>query len=362
MIRRLRERGGPAGRTRDRKALHPGIEAVEPRLLLDGAAASVVGKQVADVADLVLKAAAAPEGVWTVGETTVTYTLTITNNGDIPAEGVTLFDTLLQDVTFLGASDGTYDPATQTLTASLGTLDPSATTQVTLMVRPEEVGNLLSSVSVWTSTPEETTDNNVAATFNQVIPVFVGPSAPINQVGPAPVVTAVRRLGYHNAPTAFTVTFSQPMNATTVQRSGNYQINVSIENDRLDDSTNFPVGILFAGYNAATRTVFLLPSRRIALNDPVELTINGNIAGLTNADGVPLDGNGDGRPGGIYTTVLDGFTTRPPRPLPPPPLRPVHPIPPATPAQRLHIERSAAILTARLQLASRVLPRLLAGL
>src|SRR5690606_10294873 len=86
---------------------------------------------------------------------------------------------------------------------------------------------------------------------------------------------------------------------------------------RLDGQRNVPIPIASIGYDAATNTVAIVPGRRIALAGRVKLTISGDLSGLSSAQGILLDGNNDGRPGGNFEAILQGFGSRPPQPLPP---------------------------------------------
>jgi hypothetical protein len=52
--------------------------------------------------------------------------------------------------------------------------------------------------------------------------------------------------------------------------------------------------------------VVLVPRDRLNLHRTYQLTINGNFAGLANSYGQVLDGDGDGQPGGMFQTLLQG--------------------------------------------------------
>jgi hypothetical protein len=55
-------------------------------------------------------------------------------------------------------------------------------------------------------------------------------------------------------------------------------------------------------YDAGQNTVTLTPARKLNLNTPLLLTVNA--AGLRDASGRLLDGNGNGQPGGNFTATL----------------------------------------------------------
>ncbi|TAF12165.1 MAG: DUF11 domain-containing protein [Nostocales cyanobacterium] len=83
-------------------------------------------------ADLVIKKTASADLVQICDS--LTYTITITNNGTIESQGINLTETLVEGVTFVSAS---LTPTTQsegTLTFDLGNLADSATTTVEITV------------------------------------------------------------------------------------------------------------------------------------------------------------------------------------------------------------------------------------
>lgn len=146
---------------------------------------------------------------------------------------------------------------------------------------------------------------------------FEPPPPPINLAPPPPQVVSVTRASSHGSPLSYVIQFDKPMNVSVVQRGGNYLLEAPGPTGRLDGVRNLPIPLKSVVYNAETNSVVIVPGRRISLHTPVKLTINGDLAGLYSAEGIMLDGNDDGRPGGNYETILQGFASRPPRPLPP---------------------------------------------
>jgi hypothetical protein len=123
----------------------------------------------------------------------------------------------------------------------------------------------------------------------RVIPGQVGQGAP------AATVVSVQRFGFHLQPTVLQIAFSNPMDATRAQSPANYLI--------LGPGGNF-IPVLSAAYNPVTKSVTLLPSRRLNLHLGYVLEVVGSVPnGLTDAAGVPLAGSG-GVPGTNYRTLL----------------------------------------------------------
>ena len=95
--------------------------------------------------------------------TTLTYAVTITNNGPADATGVTVTDTLPLGVTFGSAtpSQGTCS-GTSTVTCDLGTLSNGANATVTIAVTPAAAGTITNTASVTATTFDPVPDNNTA--------------------------------------------------------------------------------------------------------------------------------------------------------------------------------------------------------
>ena len=111
-----------------------------------------------------------------------------------------------------------------------------------------------------------------------------------------PQVTSVQRYGYHAQPTYLVINFNSPLYPTAAQNVSNYQI-VGPGNHRIKVRT--------AIYNPATHVVTLMPAQRLILRQTYTLKINGMApSGLTNPEGLLLDGAGNGQPGTDYITSL----------------------------------------------------------
>ena len=75
----------------------------------------------------------------------LTYDVRITNNGPSDATGVTLTDTLPEEVTFVSADpeQGSCTQSAGTVTCDLGAVDEGATVQVTIVVSPTSLGIII---------------------------------------------------------------------------------------------------------------------------------------------------------------------------------------------------------------------------
>ena len=113
-------------------------------------------------ADLAITKSDTPDPV--VAGQTITYTLTVTNNGPSDASGVTVTDTLPSGVTFVSAtpSQGTATGAGNTVTASLGNLadGASATITITGTVAATASGTLTNTATVSATETDSVSTNN----------------------------------------------------------------------------------------------------------------------------------------------------------------------------------------------------------
>ena len=115
--------------------------------------------------------------------------------------------------------------------------------------------------------------------------------------GDGPRVTSVLRYGIHMMPTTLVLSFDQALDPTRAQDVRNYTI---------IDPHGHRVAIRSAVYDPATHTVTLHPARRLNFHYGYKLTVNGeNPNGLTDTQGLLLDGKNTGQPGSDFFTVVN---------------------------------------------------------
>ena len=128
-------------------------------------------------ADLAVTMQDTPDPVFSGGPT-LTYTITVDNNGVDPATGVTLVDTLPAGVTFVSAtaSTGQCDAMPDMmgeLSCGLGSLAVNSNATVTIVVRPDEVSSavdITNTASVSAVEEDPNTANNTANETTTVNP------------------------------------------------------------------------------------------------------------------------------------------------------------------------------------------------
>ncbi|MGH2670667.1 MAG: beta-propeller fold lactonase family protein, partial [bacterium] len=98
------------------------------------------------------------------------YTLLVENNSDTAAASVTLQSRLSPSVTFVSATPGCTHTS-GTVTCSLGSLGSGDIAKVTIVVRPTELGSIVSTFGVTSSVADPETTNNSARVSTTVQPV-----------------------------------------------------------------------------------------------------------------------------------------------------------------------------------------------
>jgi hypothetical protein len=101
---------------------------------------------------------------------------------------------------------------------------------------------------------------------------------------------------------AIVLTFSNSLNPSTAKVKVNYRLAAAGRDRRFGTRDDVKVRFRSVVYNSAARTVTLTPAGSLVLNKTFQLRLNA--AGLIDLYGRPLDGNGDGRPGGDYVALM----------------------------------------------------------
>jgi hypothetical protein len=138
-------------------------------------------------------------------------------------------------------------------------------------------------------------DVNYLPATSPVANVTVVPGQP-GSTAQAPTVVSVQRFGFHWQPTTVSVSYSSPMDEARVQDPNNY---------RIVGPGGRVIPVVSAVYDPASQSVTLSPRERLNLHFAYQLTVVGTEPnGVTDVDGVPLDGAGTGEPGTDFVTLL----------------------------------------------------------
>ena len=187
------------------------------------------------------------------------------------------------------------------ITANLVGLDGSPTQTIPIFILPGlSTGAILvqtdlSAFGQGTVTVQVTSLNHGAITSTAI--ATVSAAAPVIPPSDGPVVTLLQRFGIHRMPTTLVLHFNQPLDPAQAQDVHEYQL--VGPGGRLDPISS-------AVYDPATMTVTLHPKRLVNFHKPYKLTVDGTSpTGLTDTQGLLLDGQATGHPGSNYVTTVD---------------------------------------------------------
>ncbi len=240
-------------------------------------------------ADLALTKEATPNPV-AAGDT-LTYTLTVLNQGPSPAENVTLTDVLPSEINFVSATpDQGSCSGTTTVVCSLGTLPAGDSTVVTIVVTPLTLGTLDNTATISTSTTDPVQGNNTAAV--QVSVTTRADLSIIKTDSPDPVV-AGETITY-----TLTVTNNGPSVATNVTIADDLPPGVNFDSAtagcvEIGDTVTCSVGTLSAGVSASVQIV-------VFVDPAVTNTLENNAS----VSGNEFDPTSDNNTTTVSTTVI----------------------------------------------------------
>jgi uncharacterized repeat protein (TIGR01451 family) len=224
----------------------------------------------------------------TVGDT-VTYTVTLGNNGPDAATNVQVTDMLPAGVSFVSAtpSQGAYDSTTGLW--NVGAVSFGSHETLVILARIASAGSLTNSAMI---THVDQYDPSPTATVDGV-ELIATPAATVTP----PTVTSLQRFGFHAQPTAFVLTFSSALDPTLAQDLQNYDLRPIGPGGHLGRR----IRIAAAVYNPLANTVMLHLANRLNLHARYKLVVNGMPpSGLADPSGILLDGVGNGIPGSDY--------------------------------------------------------------
>jgi uncharacterized repeat protein (TIGR01451 family) len=223
-----------------------------------------------------------------VGDT-ITFTVTLNNNGPDPATNVRVADSLPSGLSFVSArpSQGTYDSGTGLW--SVGTVNLGVPETLVILARVDSPGSETNTATIAHADQFDQSPGNNSSSV-------VVTTSEVPSIAP-PSVTLLQRFGYHAQPTLFLLTFSSALDPTRAQDLGNYQLTLIAHGGRLHRSLRLTGAV----YNAANHSVTLDSAKLLPLKFQYMLVVNGTSStGVAGQSGILLDGNGDGVPGGNY--------------------------------------------------------------
>jgi hypothetical protein len=126
---------------------------------------------------------------------------------------------------------------------------------------------------------------------------------PVVDTGPR--VVALQRIGVHNNPTMLVLAFDRTLDPARAVLRRNYQVYNAGRDGKLGTRDDVRVPLATGYYNSANRTVTLVMARPLNLFRTHRIVAVGRGAtAITDTNGIPLDGAGDGRPGTNFTATF----------------------------------------------------------
>jgi uncharacterized repeat protein (TIGR01451 family) len=261
----------------------------------------------------------------------VTYTMTVTNNGEIPATNVTLTDTRPAGAPLISAtaSVGTCT-GTSPIICTLGTMNPGATATVTVVVTAPPVRTIVNTATVTLTEADAFPANNTATaeTLVDFADLSITKKAAQNLVAPGGTLTyslIVKNKSGIAAPA--TVTDNLPANTSFIKcaatgngvcgGSGN---NVSVTFPELAVGASEAIVLTVSVSGSASEGAFITNTASVSSPVPDSNTLDNSSPYIVTVSAVPLQPKANGliafesdrqftpnpQPDGIYTIKPDG--------------------------------------------------------
>lgn len=228
---------------------------------------------------------------------TLTYTLTVTNNGPDLAENVVITESLPADVTFVSTSGCSEDPS-GVPTCTLGTLAASASAMVTVQVtvNNDATGTLSNTASVASTTSDPNMADNSATELTTVQDMPPSADLVITKSDSVDPVDVGSNLGYtlivfNNGPNAaenVVITESLPADVTLISTSG---------------CAEDPVGAPTCSLGTITASGGAVITLTVSVNMDSGATLSNTVSVTSSTDDPNLANNSD-----TETTTVNGGT------------------------------------------------------
>jgi hypothetical protein len=237
----------------------------------------------------------------------VAFTYLLTNTGQLPLTSVTLVD---DNATPGNPGDDFAPTFTGGDTNGNGVLDPGETwtysASRTAVAGQHTNTASASAIPIADGTP--VTDCKVSATdlgnYSALTPEIAIQKA-VAGLTAAPQVDMLVRLGAHHQPSRIVLGFTTDLDPTRAQNIANYTLKLPGRDGRFGTADDQVIPLTSAVYDPTLRTVTLTAGRLLAVHGTYQITVNGTAPfGLTDRNGVLLDGNNDGQPGSNFVRTF----------------------------------------------------------
>ena len=292
----------------------PTVNALQPTLNGSDAFVSKIGRSM----ELALSMTDSPDPV-ALGSN-LTYNLTVTNNGELPATGVTLTDTLPAGATLVSATPGQGScTGGSTVVCNLGTLNAGANTTVTIVIMPPAVRTINNTATVTANEVDPVPNNNSASQTTQVdfADVSVAGATAYNKVAPGARVNYLFTVKNNSGGAAeVTLTDNLPAGTTFVSCSANGGVCGGSGENRTVTFSSLAVGqsalvVLVATVNPSVAEGTLLSNTAtVSSTFPDPNTGNNSATTEITVTATPLRQKTNGRvafsTAGVFTVKADG--------------------------------------------------------
>ena len=224
------------------------------------------------------------------------YTLVVTNNGTVAADGVKVVDTLPSGLAFVSAQagQGTFTNNGNGLEFQVGTLAPGAATTLTIVARATAAGTKHNQSTVSAALADDSS-NNQATTSVVVMPKPV--TAPRGKV-------SVLKVGPKREQ-VITLSFDGVLNSSTVKKLSNYRLYSAGRDRKFGTKDDVVTALKSATFDSKKKLLTIRTKTALNLSQPLQLKIKNG--GLKDSFGRSIDGDRNGTVGGeLLATVTRG--------------------------------------------------------
>jgi uncharacterized repeat protein (TIGR01451 family) len=188
-----------------------------------------------------------------VGDT-ITYTITLSDNGPDTATNVVVTERLPAGESFVSArpSQGTYDPSTGLWSA--GTVRVGSPETLVILARVVSPGSQADTATITHADQFDPVSTNNAFAVTVFATIFTSASFPSPTPTPCPTVGRIGRIGIHQQRTLLVVPFHGVVDPTAAGQADHYAVITG---------RGRTVPIVSASYDPATNTVTLRPKLRL---------------------------------------------------------------------------------------------------
>ncbi len=222
----------------------------------------------------------------------LTFTVTVANAGPGTATGVHLVVTPPSGATFISATGG-VTPLGGKLTFDLGMLGNGTSKSLSVVVQPLSPGTFLTSAVV--------SGNQVDTSISDITSSLAITAVDLT----SPEITSVVPPSTKDKKQVIVLTFSEDLNSARAALLANYRLVTAGRDKKFGTKDDKIIALRSVTYNVATRSVTLMPRKKLSLGVNYRITVDGTSAhGVDDLAGNLLDNDRDGHESGNYVQIF----------------------------------------------------------